>query len=137
MSMAAAAFGEPFGESWQQFAQLGLAVVLSAAVGLERELRQKSAELRTYTTVGLGAALFMLVSKFAFSDIAHAGLVVRGCCATCWSCAPTPASPCCTSAPWPTARTATEGGGSKSVLTPTGVGTPTDWHWNCPRFPAY
>jgi putative Mg2+ transporter-C (MgtC) family protein len=74
--LAAPAFSEPFGEGWQQLAQLGLAVALSAAVGLERELRQKAAGLRTYTTVGLGAALFMLVSKFAFSDIAHAGLVV-------------------------------------------------------------
>lgn len=74
--MAAAAFSEPFGQGWPQAAQLGLAVLLSAAVGLERELRQKAAGLRTYTTVGLGAALFMLVSKFAFSDVAQAGLVV-------------------------------------------------------------
>jgi putative Mg2+ transporter-C (MgtC) family protein len=74
--MTAASFSEPFGQGWPQIAELGLAVVLSAAVGLERELRQKAAGLRTYTTVGLGAALFMLVSKFGFSDVAHAGLVV-------------------------------------------------------------
>ncbi|MBV1837729.1 MgtC/SapB family protein [Acetobacter estunensis] len=55
--------------SGQALADLALAFVLSAAVGLEREFRQKSAGLRTYTLVGLSAALFMLVSKFGFSDV--------------------------------------------------------------------
>jgi putative Mg2+ transporter-C (MgtC) family protein len=35
---------------------LGLAFVLCALVGLERELRQKSAGLRTHTLVGLSSA---------------------------------------------------------------------------------
>jgi putative Mg2+ transporter-C (MgtC) family protein len=48
---------------------LGLALVLSAAIGLEREVRQKSAGLRTHTLVGVGAALIMLVSKYGFSDV--------------------------------------------------------------------
>jgi putative Mg2+ transporter-C (MgtC) family protein len=43
--------------------------VLSASIGLERELSQKSAGLRTYTLVGLGSALFMLVSKYGFFDV--------------------------------------------------------------------
>jgi putative Mg2+ transporter-C (MgtC) family protein len=72
----AAAFSEPFGQGWPQVGQLGFVVVLSAVIGMERELRQKSAGLRTYTTVGLGAALFMLMSKFAFSDVVHPSLVV-------------------------------------------------------------
>jgi putative Mg2+ transporter-C (MgtC) family protein len=38
------------------------------AIGLERELRQKSASLRTYTLVGLGSALFLLVSEYGFVD---------------------------------------------------------------------
>lgn len=42
-------------EGWLQAAELGLALVLSAAIGLEREMRQKSAGLRTYTLVGVGA----------------------------------------------------------------------------------
>lgn len=46
-----------------------LAVVLSAIIGLEREMRQKAAGLRTHTLVGLGAALFMLVSKYGFGDV--------------------------------------------------------------------
>ena len=49
--------------------ELGSALVLSSLVGLERELRAKSAGLRTHTLVGVGAALFMLVSKYGFGDV--------------------------------------------------------------------
>ncbi len=56
-------------EGWRQAAELGLALLLSAAVGLEREIRQKSAGLRTHTLVGVGAALFMLISKYGFTDV--------------------------------------------------------------------
>src|SRR5215207_6309418 len=48
--------------------RLGLALVLSAAIGLERELRQKSAGLRTYTLVGLGAALFSIAGAYGRQD---------------------------------------------------------------------
>jgi putative Mg2+ transporter-C (MgtC) family protein len=48
--------------------RLGLALVLSAAIGCERELRQKSAGLRTYTLVGLGSALFSLAGAYGFAD---------------------------------------------------------------------
>lgn len=40
--------GQPMGQGWYQLAELGLAFVLSASIGLEREVRQKSAGLRTY-----------------------------------------------------------------------------------------
>ena len=53
---------------WELLWRLGLALVLSTVIGLERELRQKSAGLRTYTLVGLGSALFLLVSEFGFFD---------------------------------------------------------------------
>jgi putative Mg2+ transporter-C (MgtC) family protein len=43
--------------------------LLSALIGLEREIRHKSAGLRTYTVVGTAAALFLLVSKYGFSDV--------------------------------------------------------------------
>jgi putative Mg2+ transporter-C (MgtC) family protein len=56
-------------EGWTQIAELGLALVLSAAIGLERELRQKSAGLRTHTLVGVGAALFVIISKYGFTDV--------------------------------------------------------------------
>jgi putative Mg2+ transporter-C (MgtC) family protein len=47
--------------------RLGLALVLSSVIGLEREIGQKSAGLRTYTLVGVGSAVFMLVSIFGFN----------------------------------------------------------------------
>jgi putative Mg2+ transporter-C (MgtC) family protein len=47
-----------------------LALVLSAVIGIEREVRAKSAGLRTHTLVGLGSAVFMIVSKYGFGDIA-------------------------------------------------------------------
>jgi putative Mg2+ transporter-C (MgtC) family protein len=49
--------------------RLGLALLLSSAIGVEREMRQKTAGLRTYTLVGVGSAVFMLVSIFGFGDV--------------------------------------------------------------------
>ena len=59
-----------------QLGELGLGLLLSAVIGLEREVRQKSAGLRTHSLVGVGAALFMLVSKYGFSDVLHTGQVI-------------------------------------------------------------
>jgi putative Mg2+ transporter-C (MgtC) family protein len=63
------AWGEPSGQGWLQIGELALAFVLSALIGLERELRQKSAGLRTHTLVGFGSALIMVVSKYGFTDV--------------------------------------------------------------------
>ncbi|MGH3295237.1 MAG: MgtC/SapB family protein [Trebonia sp.] len=63
-------------EGWRQVAELCLALVLSAAIGLEREVRQKNAGLRTHTLVGVGAALFMLISKYGFTDVLQLGQVI-------------------------------------------------------------
>src|SRR3978361_2151649 len=60
---------------WDLIWRLGLALVLSASIGLDRELRQKSAGLRTYTLVGVGSALFMLISKYGFFDVLAANEV--------------------------------------------------------------
>ncbi|MGN6522685.1 MAG: MgtC/SapB family protein [Actinomycetes bacterium] len=49
--------------------ELLLAFVLSSVVGLERQLRGKSAGLRTQAIVGTASALFMLVSKYGFNDL--------------------------------------------------------------------
>ncbi|MEU8343752.1 MgtC/SapB family protein [Spirillospora sp. NPDC048832] len=57
------------GQGFVQIGELLLAMVLSAAIGLERGLRNKSAGLRTHTLVGVGSALFMLVSKYGFEDV--------------------------------------------------------------------
>lgn len=59
----------PDGQGLRQLGELGLAFVLSSLIGLEREWRQKSAGLRTHTLVGTGAALFLIVSKYGFSDV--------------------------------------------------------------------
>jgi putative Mg2+ transporter-C (MgtC) family protein len=64
------------GEGWRQVGELGLALVLSSAIGLEREVRQKNAGLKTHTLVGVGAALFMLISKYGFTDVLEPRLVV-------------------------------------------------------------
>ncbi|WP_428486970.1 MgtC/SapB family protein [Rhodopila sp.] len=64
------------GQGWLQLKELTLAFVLSALVGLEREIRNKSAGLRTYTLVGVSAALFMLISKYGFMDVLENGRVV-------------------------------------------------------------
>src|SRR5580704_15583473 len=69
-------FAEPSGQGLLQFAELGLALVLSGLIGLEREIRQKSAGLRTYALVGLASALIILISKYGFTDILAAGRVV-------------------------------------------------------------
>jgi putative Mg2+ transporter-C (MgtC) family protein len=66
----------PNTEGLLQIGELGLALLLSALVGLEREIKQKSAGLRTHTLVGLGAAAFMLVSKYGFSDVLEPGRIV-------------------------------------------------------------
>ncbi|MCX5386842.1 MgtC/SapB family protein [Streptomyces sp. NBC_00083] len=73
--MVMAAVAEPTGQGWLQAGEFGLAFLLSAAIGLEREIRQKAAGLRTYTTVGVGAALFTLVSKYGFGDVLHTGTI--------------------------------------------------------------
>src|SRR6202050_706628 len=64
------------GQGWRQAGELGMALLLAGAIGLERELRQKDAELRTHTMVGVGAALFMLVSKYGFTDVLEKNLIV-------------------------------------------------------------
>lgn len=67
---------EDSGQGWLQVVEFGVALLLSSLIGLEREIRQKAAGLRTYTTVGVGAALFTLVSKYGFSDVLNSGTVV-------------------------------------------------------------
>ncbi|MGH9304722.1 MAG: MgtC/SapB family protein [Acidimicrobiales bacterium] len=63
-------------EGLTQLGELGLAFLLSVVIGTEREIRQKSAGLRTHALVGLGAALFMLISKYGFTDVLIPGRFV-------------------------------------------------------------
>jgi putative Mg2+ transporter-C (MgtC) family protein len=68
--------GELTGQGWVPVSELMLAFALSAAIGLEREIRHKSAGLRTHTLVGFAAALIMLVSKYGFGDVLSDGRIV-------------------------------------------------------------
>ena len=68
--------GELAGQGWMQLGELALAFLLSALIGLEREIKQKNAGLRTYTLVGVAAALFMLISKYGFMDVLAPSRVV-------------------------------------------------------------
>jgi putative Mg2+ transporter-C (MgtC) family protein len=76
LSLYVQATSLPSGEGWRQIGELGIALLLSALIGLEREIRQKNAGLRTHTLVGVGAALFVLISKYGFSDVLVPGEVV-------------------------------------------------------------
>ncbi len=55
---------------------LVLAFVLTAVIGLERQYRLKAAGFRTHTLVGLGSALFTLVSAYGFSGMTVPGTPV-------------------------------------------------------------
>jgi len=68
--------GSPNIQGWSQIGELVAAFVLSMAIGIERDIRQKSAGMRTHTLVGVGAALFVLISKYGFNDILNPGYIV-------------------------------------------------------------
>ena len=53
---------------WEAALRLALAAGLGGAIGLERELREREAGLRTHMLVSVGAALFTLVSAYAWRD---------------------------------------------------------------------
>ena len=61
---------------WDLLWRLGLALLLSTVIGVEREVRQKNAGMRTHALVGTGAALFMLVSTYGFADVLQNKLIV-------------------------------------------------------------
>ncbi len=74
-------FSEAIVSAIEPVGRLFLAVLLAAAIGWEREKRGRPAGFRTYIMVGLGAAMFTLVSMYAFpgSDPARvAAQVVTG-----------------------------------------------------------
>ncbi|MFJ5226836.1 MgtC/SapB family protein [Streptomyces sp. NPDC088400] len=62
-------FDPSAGQGARQFTELGLALLLSTLIGAERSTQQKSAGLRTHTLVGVGSALFMVVSQHGFNAV--------------------------------------------------------------------
>ena len=55
--------------------RLFVAGICGVIVGLERRNRSKEAGIRTHFIVACGAALMMLVSKYAFFDVIKSGLI--------------------------------------------------------------
>jgi putative Mg2+ transporter-C (MgtC) family protein len=55
-------------ELWELGLRLGAAAGLTGLIGLERELRERAAGLRTHMLVGVGSALFTIVSAYGWSD---------------------------------------------------------------------
>ncbi|MDA0164448.1 MgtC/SapB family protein [Solirubrobacter ginsenosidimutans] len=53
--------------------RLTLVVLLCGAIGLERESRDQPAGVRTHVLVGMGAAVFTLISAYGFSGFERAG----------------------------------------------------------------
>ena len=54
-------------------ARLSLAAVLGGAIGVERELREREAGLRTHLLVSVGSALFTIVSAYGFHAFLTSG----------------------------------------------------------------
>ncbi|NJC24463.1 putative Mg2+ transporter-C (MgtC) family protein [Arthrobacter pigmenti] len=59
-----------------QLVLLLLAFLLSAVIGVERLRKLKSAGLRTHTLVGVGSAVFTLVSAYGFETVVGNGVVL-------------------------------------------------------------
>jgi putative Mg2+ transporter-C (MgtC) family protein len=68
-SLSAASWFGHAGQGWDQIRGLLLAFVLSSLIGLERQLRGKSAGLRTQSIVGTTSALLLLVGTYGFTDV--------------------------------------------------------------------
>jgi putative Mg2+ transporter-C (MgtC) family protein len=66
-----------FSLSWDDtLLRLAVAALLGGAIGLERELDEKAAGLRTHMLVASGSALFTLVGAYGFSGFLGHGKVV-------------------------------------------------------------
>lgn len=60
---------EQIGMQGELFVRLIIACLLGGVIGFERKNRNKGAGMRTHSLVCLGAALFMIVSKYGFGDV--------------------------------------------------------------------
>ena len=63
---------------WDAVLRLAIAALLGAAIGAEREVRDREAGIRTHLLVSLGSALFTIVSAYGFHEfLTNGGNVVR------------------------------------------------------------
>ena len=74
--LLAAASAVPSLGGWDALLRLSVAAALGAAVGVERELRDREAGIRTHLLVSLGSALFTIVSAYGFHEFLASGQAV-------------------------------------------------------------
>jgi len=58
---------------WDALVRLAFACGLGAAIGFEREIRDREAGIRTHLLVSLGSALFTVVSAYGFHEFLASG----------------------------------------------------------------
>jgi putative Mg2+ transporter-C (MgtC) family protein len=58
---------------WDALVRLAMACGLGAAIGMEREIRDREAGIRTHLLVSLGSALFTIVSAYGFHEFIASG----------------------------------------------------------------
>ncbi len=63
---------------WDFVLRLACAAASGFIIGFERKSRSKEAGVRTHTLVAIGAALMMILSKYAFSDLSEGGVFAEG-----------------------------------------------------------
>ncbi|HZC76071.1 MAG TPA: MgtC/SapB family protein [Gaiellaceae bacterium] len=68
MSSLSAVFSSPTIGWAEVLLRLFVAAALGGAIGLEREIRERQAGLRTHLVVSVGAAVFTLVSAYGFAN---------------------------------------------------------------------
>lgn len=61
--------------TWDLLLRLTAAAALGGVIGLDRHRADKAAGLRTHMLVGLGSALFMVVSRHGFDSVVRPSLV--------------------------------------------------------------
>jgi len=61
---------------WDALLRLAVAAGLGAAIGIEREVREREAGIRTHLLVSLGSCLFTLVSAYGFHEFLSSGATV-------------------------------------------------------------
>jgi len=61
---------------WHVVLRLAVAAALGGAIGVERELRDREAGIRTHLLVSLGSALFTIVSAYGFHEFLTSGASV-------------------------------------------------------------
>ena len=63
---------------WQYLLTIFVGAILGGAIGLEREYRSKEAGFRTHFLVGLGSALFMVLSMHGFDSFeGQPGVIIQ------------------------------------------------------------